>query len=47
MAVTTASMNDVMRWVYWWHSLEETPEDIELIRKEPPPLAMAGDRSRP
>ena len=27
-ASVTASLNDVMRWVYWWHSIEETPEDI-------------------
>jgi len=21
-------MNDVLRWVYWWHSTEATPEDV-------------------
>jgi len=24
----TASMNDVLRWVYWWHSTEAAPEDV-------------------
>jgi len=24
----TASMNEVLRWVYWWHSTEGRPEDI-------------------
>jgi hypothetical protein len=27
-ASITASMNDVLRWVYWWHSTEATPEDV-------------------
>jgi hypothetical protein len=32
----TASMNEVLRWVYWWHSTEATPEDVtpEHIRYE-------------
>ncbi len=24
----TASLNDVLRWVYWWHSTEAMPEDV-------------------
>jgi len=24
----TASLNDVLRWVYWWHSTEAAPEDV-------------------
>ena len=24
----TASLNDVLRWVYWWHSTESLPEDV-------------------
>ena len=24
----TASMNAVLRWVYWWHSTEAKPEDV-------------------
>jgi hypothetical protein len=24
----TASLNDVLRWVYWWHSTEALPEDV-------------------
>jgi hypothetical protein len=24
----TASLNDVLRWVYWWHSTEATPESV-------------------
>jgi hypothetical protein len=24
----TISMNEVLRWVYWWHSTEESPSDI-------------------
>jgi hypothetical protein len=24
----TASMNEVLRWVYWWHSTEAAPEEI-------------------
>ena len=24
----TASMNEVLRWVYWWHSTERAPDDI-------------------
>lgn len=27
-ASVTASMNDVLRWVYWWHSTEPSPESI-------------------
>ena len=27
-ASVTASMSDALRWVYWWHSTEATPEDI-------------------
>ena len=27
-ASITASMNDVLRWVYWWHSTEAMPEDV-------------------
>lgn len=27
-ASVTASMNDVLRWIYWWHSTETMPEDI-------------------
>jgi len=27
-AAVTASMNEVLRWVYWWHSTESAPEDI-------------------
>jgi hypothetical protein len=27
-ASVTASMNDVLRWVYWWHSTEAMPEDV-------------------
>ena len=27
-ASVTASLNDVLRWVYWWHSTESTPEVI-------------------
>ena len=27
-ASVTASLNDVLRWVYWWHSTEATPEDV-------------------
>jgi hypothetical protein len=32
----TASMNDVLRWVYWWHSTEASAEDItaEHLRYE-------------
>jgi hypothetical protein len=32
----TASMNEVLRWVYWWHSTEQTPEDVssEQIKYE-------------
>ena len=32
----TASLNDVLRWVYWWHSTEARPEDVkpEQIRYE-------------
>jgi hypothetical protein len=22
------SMKDALRWVYWWHSTEATPEDV-------------------
>ena len=35
-ASVTASLNDVLRWVYWWHSTEATPEDVtaELLRYE-------------
>jgi len=25
----TASMNEVLRWVYWWHSTEARPEDVK------------------
>ena len=25
----TASLNDVLRWVYWWHSTEALPEDVQ------------------
>jgi len=24
----TASMNEVLRWVYWWHSTEDAPDNI-------------------
>ena len=24
----TASLNDVLSWVYWWHSTEALPEDV-------------------
>ena len=27
-ASVTASMNTVLRWVYWWHSTEATPQAI-------------------
>ncbi len=27
-ASVTASLNDVLRWVYWWHSTEATPGDV-------------------
>lgn len=27
-ASVTASMNDVLHWVYWWHSTEAMPEDV-------------------
>ena len=27
-ASITASLNDLLRWVYWWHSTESTPEEI-------------------
>lgn len=27
-ASVTASLNDALRWVYWWHSTEATPEDV-------------------
>ena len=27
-ASVTASLNDVLRWVYWWHSTEAAPEDV-------------------
>jgi Domain of unknown function (DUF4055) len=27
-ASVTASLNDLLRWVYWWHSTESTPEEI-------------------
>jgi hypothetical protein len=27
-ASVTASLNDVLRWVYWWHSTEAMPEDV-------------------
>ena len=70
-ASVTTSLNEVLRWVYWWHSAEAMPEEvsawqsgaisrdtllhnfrtgeilppartndeeIELIRKEPPPV---------
>lgn len=32
----TASLNDVLRWVYWWHSTEALPEDVspEHLRYE-------------
>ena len=35
-ASVTASLNDVLRWVYWWHSTEATPEDVtaEFLRYE-------------
>lgn len=28
-ASVTASLNDALRWVYWWHSTEATPEDVK------------------
>jgi len=32
----SASLNEVLRWVYWWHSTEETPADVtgEQIKYE-------------
>ena len=27
-ASVTASLNSVLRWVYWWHSTEARPEDV-------------------
>jgi hypothetical protein len=27
-ASVTASLNDVLRWVYWWHSTEAAPGDV-------------------
>jgi len=27
-ASVTASLNDVLRWVYWWHSTEDTPGNV-------------------
>jgi hypothetical protein len=27
-ASLTGSMNEVLRWVYWWHSTEAVPEGI-------------------
>ena len=27
-ASVTASLNQVLRWVHWWHSTEATPEDV-------------------
>ena len=27
-ASVTASLNDLLRWVFWWHSTEATPEDV-------------------
>jgi len=32
----TASLNEVLRWMYWWHSTEARPEDVkpEQIRYE-------------